>query len=408
MVRYRDRVSRPLTPITGPDGRPNLFRLKNSDGILFYKAQRAEHKSNPSSRFITPELEIANISLPSERHPTRDTRFLQQLVGKAGWSPQVVSDISLPSPMGFEINMSPASGDLFIRQTEDICGVLASYKASVVNTTDPSKWVRPCGCHVHVDARDYTYNDLRRFLFVYEKLEPLLFGMLPGYRRKSHFCVPCGNVYAEGLREYKAFIVKRRAAGEKDALAMKGSDIARHAIIQKAYGTRQASRGDKRACPISTRYRSLNLHAYFYRGTLEFRHLHGTLDPWEITNWGMLLAGMMDYAFRAKEIEIKKLCDAEPDKALEMACLTPEVWEFCEKQRDRFSVPQQIKESPRLGEILHEERPFYFKSDVLPIIDRQARQRAEEGRPEIPGRVTYTSDLSFIEERLRERLARHE
>jgi hypothetical protein len=381
MQKYRERVQAPLKFHRDENGRINRFRLYNADGLIFHRARGSEHARNPSHRYISEEFEIADIDISSlepeySNHPVQSPKFRGEVHDK--WHASVVSDISLPEPRGLEINTTPASGDLFCQQIEDICETLNKYKATCINLVDRAKWIRPCGLHVHVDARDYSYLDLRKFIFVYEKLEPSLFQMLPGYRRASHFAAACGSVYANALRNYKPFIPVNRRPGAK----VKGSDIARHAIIQAAYGSREPDRHDKRSCPLSTRYRSLNLHAFFYRGTLEFRHMYGTVDAKEAVPWGVLMALIVDYAFRLPEKRLKTFQELTALEALHEVAQTPEVWEFCQKQMERFNVPQQVRESPRLGEVAASQRWLYASGDVLLPMSELAKR---EVPPTLPG-----------------------
>jgi hypothetical protein len=44
------------------------------------------------------------------------------------------------------------------------------------------------------------------------------------------------------------------------------------------------------------RYRGLNLHSWFYQGTLEFRHHEGSTDWEEIVNWAMFCGFIVDLA----------------------------------------------------------------------------------------------------------------
>jgi hypothetical protein len=153
--------------------------------LTFHKARPTEFLRNTSRRFISAEIEVADTSFGYNISKT-----------VSDWSGSIVSDGSLPDG-GFEINTAPAQGDKFIKQIEDICSALREDGAEVSSA---------CGLHIHIDAKDYTYYDLRRLILLYERLELALFEMMPYSRRESHYCQPCGKLYADAIRERIAFL----------------------------------------------------------------------------------------------------------------------------------------------------------------------------------------------------------
>lgn len=94
--------------------------------------------------------------------------------------------------MGFEINTAPSKGTVFIKQVWDICSALQRQGAGVDER---------CGCHIHVDAVDYTYYELKRLLLFYAAVEPVIYGIVPDYRRTSHYCRPCGRQYFQAIMQ---------------------------------------------------------------------------------------------------------------------------------------------------------------------------------------------------------------
>jgi hypothetical protein len=376
MTLFRERVAAPLKYHRNDDGTENRFILYNSEGLKFFRSSPTQFKRNLSHRYMSVELEIADLTTSGDArggHPLNNKVYQQAIAGE--WGAKVVEDISMPTPRGHEINTAPSSGDLFCAQVEHICEELNKRNATCINLTDGTKWIRPCGLHVHVDVRNYSYPDLRRFLLLYERLEPELYLMLPGYRRKSHFAVPIGAVYGNALRNPKAFLIKGKEQ-------VKGSDLARHAIIQTAYGAHEANRHDKRSCPQSTRYAAVNLHAFFYRGTLEFRMMYGTTKAEEIIPWSMLMAFIVDAGYKMSEADLKELLTTEPEEALlRIASRSNMIADFCISQKKRFSVPQQIRECPRLGEITPLALHLYTDADVLlPLEKKKVNQNAEAAR----------------------------
>jgi hypothetical protein len=377
-----EMTKRPLSPLMGPDGKQIEGVLVNAQGLQFFPATQTQHAINPSDRFISAELEIADIDHATrangdglmrstgehDSYQMRDKTLERLLTRK--WPVNLTWDQSLPSLSGFEINTAPASGDRFVEQINDICEVLHARNAKSVNVIDRDKFIRCCSTHIHVDARDFLYMTLRKLLFLYEKVEPVLFEMLPGYRRKSHFCRPLGPLYCDMIRNFHEFVPGSRKKP-------KSGDVARRVLIQAVYRAPVADRSDKRSCSTSVRYSALNLHAFWFRGTLEFRHLHGTTDREEITNWGILCASLLDAAKGHKEREILEACSKmTPLQTLKWA-VPAKLVPFIDHQLKRFSVEQLIMESPRLNAVPSPHLKYYAEGDVM------VSPRREEGKMDI-------------------------
>ena len=344
MKEFKARTSIP-TIVEDEEG----SRLENEVGVVFHSSGRKEFKLNPLRRFLSVELEIAELGEEwmrcSPLEFSMPTFAINEKVEE--WGAGLINDISLPR-RGFEINTAPANGDRFIRQIEEMGEVLHRFDASCTNTREPDKRVQPCGLHVHVDARDFRYYDLRRFLLFYEHVEPALFGMLPGYRRGSHYAIACGRQYADMVRAGKPlkpkdreqFIKKNRVSPEK------------YHLLREVYHQMTPKRGDKRACPQEARYRALNLHQWFYRGTMEFRHMYGTMNVEEIISWALLMGSLLDYSMKMPEREIAELVKKRvnsPVALLQIAACTPSVAKFVENQTERFKGDSDFTESPMLG-----------------------------------------------------------
>jgi len=56
-----------------------------------------------------------------------------------------------------------------------------------------------------------------------------------------------------------------------------------------------------------TRYRALNLHSYFLRKSIEFRHHEGSTDAKTIINWAMVCGHVVEAANRLSEAQIREL-----------------------------------------------------------------------------------------------------
>jgi hypothetical protein len=245
--------------------RPKFFRSK----LTFYTPTRNQKKINKSSRFISAEIEVSSIK--------NNKQLIEEVV--AEWNGNIVYDGTLPLG-GFEINTAPAAGDLYSKQITDICDKLD--KAGAMSNDE-------CGLHVHVDARDFNYADLYRLVKIYAAIEPALFSMVPSHRHSSIYTMRCADKLESVIKTEKITHIELK-----------------HRIVTAVYGTgNSVYRTDKRGAGHGTgRYYALNLHSWFFRGTVECRLFDGTLDKNEIINWGVLWANILDFTLRSSDDEV--------------------------------------------------------------------------------------------------------
>ena len=230
-----------------------------------------QHKLNSTDRFIAVEIEVANLEDPDSAYG------ISECVRR--WGGSIVSDGSLPAT-GFEINTSPASGDLFVKQIQEICTKLNNCEAVVDSS---------CGLHVHLDARDFDYYELRNLIKVYASLEPLFFSMVPESRENSQYCLPCGEKFAEAI--------------DNGRLPYKE---AKKKVIKATYGV-DSPKDFRKEKYCSARYTALNLHSFFFRGSLECRLFNGSTNPGKIVAWALTLAKMLEFAKKASQETCDKM-----------------------------------------------------------------------------------------------------
>lgn len=250
--------------------RPKFFNSK----LEFHTPSRGQKKINKSARYISAEIEVAGIK--------KGKKIIGDVVAK--WKGSIVYDGTLPH-RGFEINTSPAAGDLYIRQITDICE-----KLDVAEAETSSQ----CGLHVHLDARDYNYCDLYRLVKVYAAIEPALFGMVSSSRHNSAYAMKCADKLEKAFKGDKLSHIQLKER-----------------LCNAVYGQADSSlRNDKRgAGPGTGRYYALNLHSWFHRGTIECRLFDGTLDKNEIINWGVLWANILDFTLHSSDDELSVVMD---------------------------------------------------------------------------------------------------
>lgn len=214
---------------------------------------------NPSLRFVAAEIEVDGLE--------SNSAAVDRVVSK--WSASVVEDGSLGSG-GFEINTAPASGDKFLEQIHQFGKALKDGTPKITNS---------CGLHVHIDARDFTFNDIRHLIRIYAHVEDALFAMQPERRRSSSYAKRCGKAYEGALDGGHGSTEESR-------------------LDYHLYGTtdEDSLRYDKGDKYGRARYSALNLHSWFYRRTVECRLHSGSANPRKIASWGVLWALILDAA----------------------------------------------------------------------------------------------------------------
>lgn len=173
-----------------------------------------------------------------------------------------------------------------------------------------------CGLHVHVDGRDLKAFEMRRLLELYKVLEERFYNLVAPTRRSAHYS--------------KIYELSRWG----DLLACRGRDKSssqiREAILRGVYGpwenpyvsgsveeasyTQQVLRDARRRATSkydNARYYGFNLHSWFHRGTVEFRHMEGTVDPVRIRLWTLWCRWLVEIAAQLRDEEVREIRSVE-------------------------------------------------------------------------------------------------
>ena len=284
------------------------FYFENLD-TTFYPAITAQDKRDGPARLSAAEIEVAGFKAPN-----LDLRTISDVARK--WKISgIVQDASLKQG-GVELCMAPAQGRLFIAEVTDLCAILRKSGAYVD---------KRCGTHIHVDTRDHNYEDLKKLVLLYAKIEPAIIRSQPFTRimaDKSH-CYPCGEKYVKDLaqgmfpKETKKKLIEN--------------------IYDGKFGDKppRGKRGNNRE--IAARYNGFNIHSHFVRGTVEFRHHTGTIRPDKIIKWANICAGVVESAYRMSEHEIRTM-KGLPDEIL-AALIAPEEFLYLKNRIEMFGKP---------------------------------------------------------------------
>jgi Putative amidoligase enzyme len=258
------------------------------------------------NRFLGAEIEVndAKAVETSGLYPVRE-RLAAAL---DPWRVNVVPDGSISGPRGCEFVTQPAKGSQWLKMIREIG---KAFKA-VGAVPDKS-----CGLHIHVDARDLTAWDVRRFIKVYAAVEPALFAAVHPNRRRAHYSKECG---LELMHKFKPLWWH-----PKHINAIIGplqyeycwthlvDDSVRSGQLRASHSDVKHTSGKKYH---DTRYRAVNLHSWWHRGTIEFRHHHGTTDPSKIENWGIVCGSIVDWCANHNDTDAEQLCAGTPAPAL--------------------------------------------------------------------------------------------
>jgi hypothetical protein len=241
-------------------------------------------KVNPSRRFIALEIEVAR----GDSHAMMNTLV--------NWGDSLVEDASLPDT-GWELNLNPSNGDRFIAHTTAIASALSEAGASA--NTD-------CGMHCHVDARDFGWLDLFKLCKIYCKVERGLFMLCSRSRQDNRYCMKCSHTYFfEDYKTFKRDLIYRLYGWTPGKIRPCTCYGKTHSGAHKNRDYRAFQ--EKNEKYNSARYHALNLHSFFYRQTVEFRHHHGTVDAKKMQGWGMTCAAIMDAASSLTVTQIEAL-----------------------------------------------------------------------------------------------------
>ena len=140
-----------------------------------------------------------------------------------------------------------------------------------------------CGIHIHVDGANHTEKSLKNLLLTFRAKEDLLFRA----------------VGTDDEREYR-YCTK---ISEMDANAFKKAS----GTIKDTWYKTYQDFGDERCHYHASRYPALNLHSYWYRGTVEFRFFNSTLHAGEVRAYISLCLAMSAQAINSTRASAKVL-----------------------------------------------------------------------------------------------------
>jgi hypothetical protein len=206
----------------------------------------------------------------------------------------IVRDGSV-EPSGKEMVVAPLVGDRFLRAVLELGKQFVQHDVSVNST---------CGFHVHCNAMDMDWWSIRRLVWMYAKFEAEIYDEVVWAERSAPsntFCVRNAKMW-EGLAQrlkrtndpavFKAELIETLTNSPVLNPASKGKAWVE--MKSKKYGGEH-------------RYLGLNLHSYFYRGTVEWRMFDGTIDVEDMMYWPLLVGWIVEKANTLNDRQVQKL-----------------------------------------------------------------------------------------------------
>lgn len=184
-----------------------------------------------------------------------DTRVVVDAQGR-DW--QIMRDGSIrPQPSSDEFKVEIVSPILFYSDIDTIQEILRLLRANGAKANDT------CGIHIHIDGANHNPKSLKNILNFMTSRQDLIYEAL---NVKSNRTTYCKKMSPELLTKIKA---------TKDL----NKDLIKSAWYSELnHGYRGSASGHYN----NTRYQCLNLHSYFYRGTVEFRMFNSTTHAGEL------------------------------------------------------------------------------------------------------------------------------
>jgi hypothetical protein len=271
MCRYCGACKKLCSGLGGCRAMPKVVMNTNSSGM-----KESLFHANPLRRTLGLEIELSNVGEMRRSFPRNAIHWKN---GGVSWS--WVHDGSITAG-GEEMVVNPMVGDIYVGGMARLTEALLMNGAEVDTT---------CGLHVHVGAReDIGMGQLKNIFLGYLKIQDDVYRLVAPERKGNRFCrlfTPGEKVVKEleGLsesHELKEFFFQTLYG--KKTKAERG--IHGGARVWKGNARPVGSAWEMKAHKYQEcRYYGLNFHSWMQRGTVEWRHCEGTLDPEKLMFW---------------------------------------------------------------------------------------------------------------------------
>lgn len=269
------------------------------------------------------------------------------------WGAGVHSDGSC----GWEAVTPPIAGDNIRKCLTDLGKAIVDSRTNVNES---------CGVHVHVDARDLGWSDMYRLLWVYGRVEALLYVLAGHQRVKNQYCLPIGDAFTRALGnlDRKGAVLgavfnqnaptartrMRQQPNKKDGGRYRGLNIcpwiAGRRQVKQFFDMKKNRTVSKREMAKDT--------------TVEFRMHSNTKDAERLINWTELLVTLVEWCAKATDKEAQALPQS-PLRALCVIAPSHAPWILARVKEWRVNTTTRRDWSSRRPQ---ERRAIRYKSGV--------------------------------------------
>lgn len=153
-----------------------------------------------------------------------------------------------------------------------------------------------CGLHIHIDGSIHTAQSIKNLAFTFKAKQDLIFDAVAPQRKTNRYCAPIDDRLVDNIK------------------ARRKVDIAN--MFSAWYGTYGSHMYTGQDHYHPSRYHALNLHSFWYRGTIEFRLFQATLHAGEVRAYINLCLAMSAAAINAKRASAEVLDNGNPKYAM--------------------------------------------------------------------------------------------
>ena len=219
-------------------------------------------------------------------NPARDCYHTQKVTGKDGRKWIIMRDSSI----GAEISHGSTRGWNPDNYKVEFVTPICTYKdldtiQQIIRKfrEKGGKTNASCGIHVHVDGANHTALSLRRLCNFMVARQDIIFEALDVQGRRDHWCRPISSELLAALKSVR--------------------DLSRDQMEQLWYGPANDgyTGGINHTHYNPTRYHAVNLHAFFSKGTVEFRLFNSTLHAGKVKAYIQFCLAMSAWAIESKE-----------------------------------------------------------------------------------------------------------
>lgn len=154
-----------------------------------------------------------------------------------------------------------------------------------------------CGIHIHVDGANHTAESLKKLVNFMVSRQELVYDALQVGSRAGQWCRPLSKELFDGLRQEKELTTEKIEQiwySEKNDHYFGG-------INHRHYN--------------ETRYHGVNLHAYFTKGTVEFRLFNSTLHAGKIKAYIQFCLAVSAWAITSQDkVVFRTMAGYTPEK----------------------------------------------------------------------------------------------